>query len=68
MRNCKTCALGKTAKPEGAVYCHKFERLIPPADTGRDWGCRYFTEAVPGEDCGPQQYLLLKESELADKK
>ncbi len=68
MRNCRTCAIGVPAPPDGSVYCHKLGRVIPPDDAARDWGCLYFAEPLPGEGLGPAQYVLLKETELRDKK
>ncbi|MGD0154094.1 MAG: hypothetical protein ABSC17_10135 [Thermacetogeniaceae bacterium] len=42
-------------------------RFIPAEEAYRSWGCRYYTEVIPGEDYTRQQYLSLKETELKDK-
>ncbi|MDH7578724.1 MAG: hypothetical protein QHH75_13125 [Bacillota bacterium] len=68
MKNCRKCALGKSVKPEEAVFCSKFNRVFPPQEAVQDWGCRYFSEAVPDEKYDTYQYLLLKETELAERK
>ncbi|HAA89657.1 MAG: Uncharacterized protein XD63_1461 [Thermoanaerobacterales bacterium 50_218] len=68
LQNCFQCALGKPLGEGKGVYCHKFGRLIPPEDAGKEWGCNYFTEHIPEEGFTSLQYLLLKENEIASKK
>ncbi len=68
MKNCRTCALGKSVKPQGAVFCSKFKRVFSPHEAKENWGCRYFSGVVPDEKYDTYQYLLLKETELAERK
>lgn len=60
--------MGKKIVPEGAVFCSRFNRVFPPNEAGWHWNCRYFAELMPGEGYETAQYLLMKESEIADRK
>ncbi len=68
MKNCRVCALGESAEQEGAVRCFKFKRVIPPEESLQYWGCFYFYQVMPGEHHDVYQYLLIKETEMADRK
>jgi hypothetical protein len=56
------------AEPDGAVHCFKFKRVIPPEESLQYWGCFYFCQVMPGENYDIYQYLLIKETEMSERK
>jgi hypothetical protein len=68
VKNCRVCALGIKVEPEGTILCYKFKRELPPEESVRYWGCFYFAQIMPGEDYDIYQYLLIKETEMAERK
>jgi hypothetical protein len=48
--NCQVCALGEQAGPDGTIHCYKFERFMSAEVAHQSWGCRYYTDVIPGED------------------
>ncbi len=67
-KTCRVCALAVKMEPEGTYLCLKFNRVRQPDETNWDWGCRYFSRVVPGEEYDPYQYLLIRETELNTRK
>lgn len=67
-RTCRTCSLALDAKADGSCFCIKYKRIMKPEETGRDWGCRYFSQFDPEEGYTPYQCLLIKETEFATRK